>query len=151
VTGAHNPGANRAFADDAIIVAMLLNNAARRVESTVFGLTGLNRDESALITLLALAALAKTFGDATPTVKRPTRPSSVGVVVGGSLVKDAAHRIAGSGSRGVPGFVGLVAFALIWRYHPLARGSARVARGSVHAIEASERTIRRVYGGKPRS
>ena len=151
MTGAHNPGANRAFADDAIIVAMLLNNAARRVESTVFGLTGLSRDESALITLLALAALAKALGDATPTVKRPSRPSSVHVTLGGSLVKDAAHRVAGHGSRSVPGFVGLVAFALIWRYHPLARGSARVARRSAHAVGAAERTIRRVYGGKPRS
>ncbi len=151
MTGEQHPGANRAFADDAIIIAMLLNRGRRRVESTIFGLTGLNRDESALITLLALAALVKALEDKTPTVKRPSRPSAVNAVVGGSLVKDAAHRIAGSSSRGVPGFVGLVAFALIWRYHPLARGSAGVARGSVRAVEASERRIRRIYGGKPKS
>ena len=149
VTGGPKPGANRAFADDALIILMMLNRARRRVVSDVFGLSGLSREESALITLIALAALARAFEDATPTVPRPSRPSAVNLVMGASLIKDAGNRVAGSSSRGVPGFVGLIAFALIWRYHPLARGSARLARGSARAIEAFERRIRAVYGGKP--
>jgi hypothetical protein len=148
MTSGPKPGANRAFADDALIVLMLLDRARRRVVSDVFGLSGLSRQESALITMVALATVARAFGEATPTVPRPSRPSPVGLIMGGALIKDAGNRIAGSSSQGVPGFVGLVAFALIWRYHPLARGSARLARESARLVEEFERRIRAVYGGK---
>jgi hypothetical protein len=148
VTGGPQPGANRAFADDALIVLMLLNRARRRVVTDVFGVSELSGEESLLITLIALAALGRAFGEATPTVPRPSRPSPVNIVMGAALIKDVGNRIAGSSSR-VPGFVGLVAFALIWRYHPLARGSARLARGSAHLVEASERRIRAIYGARP--
>jgi hypothetical protein len=143
-------GAHRGFFDDVIIVLLLLNNARRKAVSTAFGLAGLNADESLLITLVALATL---FGQAEEVVPihRPAKPHLRNLVIGGSVVKELGHTVGGSDSREIPAFVGLIALALIWRYHPLARGSIRAARASLRAAEASERWIRTVYGGGRRA
>ncbi len=143
-------GANRGFLDDVVIALLVLNNARRKVISSAFGLTGLNRDESLIITLVALAALVKQAEEVVP-VHRPARPHLQNLMLGGAVIKEVGHTVGGHDSREIPAFVGLIAFALIWRYHPLARGSIRAARGSVRVIEASERRIRAVYGGARRS
>jgi hypothetical protein len=143
-------GAHRGFFDDVVIVLLLLNNARRKAVSTAFGLAGLNADESLLITLVALATLFNQAEEVVP-IHRPAKPHVRNLVIGGSVVQELGHTVGGSDSREIPAFVGLIAFALIWRYHPLARGSIRAARASVRAAEASERWIRTVYGGGRRA
>ena len=143
-------GAHRGFLDDVFIVLLLLNNARRKVVSTAFGLTGLNADESLIITLVALITLFSEAEEVVP-IHRPAKPHVRNLVVGGSVLKELGHTVGGNDSREIPAFVGLIAFALIWRYHPLARASIRAARGSVRVAEASERWIRTVYGGGQRA
>jgi hypothetical protein len=143
-------GANRGFVDDVVIGLMLLNRARRRVVAQVFGLTGLTRDESIMITLIALAAVGRQAGEAAP-VHKPAKPHPSNLMLAAGVVKELGHRAGGAGSRDIPNFVGLVAFALIWRYHPLARGAVRAARESIHVAGASERRIRAAYGGTQRS
>jgi hypothetical protein len=151
-------GAHRAFLDDSIAALLVLNDARRRAVARVFGLEELSRNESIMITLLALSALAggsqKSKPQPPPKPKpKPKRKSPDqtlrNVVVGGAVIKELGHRAGGRGSRDVPGFVALVAFAMVWRYHPLARGAVRAARESIRAAEASERRIRAVYGASP--
>ena len=139
-------GANRGFVDDVVIGLMLLNRARRRAVEQVFGLTGLTRDESIIITLIALAAVARQTGEAAP-VHKPAKPHPSNLMLAAGVVKELGHQAGGAGSRDIPGFVGLIAFALIWRYHPLARGAAAAARESIHVAGASERRIRAAYGG----
>jgi hypothetical protein len=146
MTGGARPGANRAFADDAIISLMLLNRVRRHVVSDMFGLSGLTRGESALITLSALGALASAFEAVIPTIPRP---STFDLLAGTAMIREGGYRIVGSSASAVPGFVGLVALSVIWRYHPLARGTARLARESARWAEASERWIRTIYGPNP--
>jgi hypothetical protein len=138
--------ANRLFLGDVGVVVMVGNDMRRRLVSRLFGLSGLTRNESALISLLALGAVAKMVEDATPSVSRPQRPSAVHWVVGSTLIGDAVHALGGIGPKRTPGFAALIAFALIYKYHPLARAGIGIARESVHAVEASERRIERVYG-----
>jgi hypothetical protein len=140
-------GANRGFVDDVVIGLMLLNRARRRAVAQVFGLTGLTRDESIIITLIALAALARQAEEAAP-VHKPARPHASNLMLAAGVVKEFGHAAGGAGSREIPGFFGLIAFALIWRYHPLARGAVRAARESIHVAGASERRIRAAYGAQ---
>jgi hypothetical protein len=138
--------ANRLFLGDVGVIVMVGNHMRRRLVSRLFGLSGLTRNESALITLLALGAVARMVEDATPSVNRPATPSTVDAVIGGTLIGDAVHALAGIGPKRTPGFAALIAFALIYKYHPLARAGIGIARESVRAVEASERRIERVYG-----
>jgi hypothetical protein len=141
--------ANRMFLGDLGAVLMVSNHMRRRLVSRFFGLSGLTHNESLLITLLALGAVAKMIEDATPSLGRPPAPSAVHAVIGGTLIGDAVHALGGIGPKRTPGFAALIAFALIWNYHPLARAGIGIARESVHAVEASERRIERVYGAHP--
>jgi hypothetical protein len=149
-------GAHRGFLDDSIAALLVLNDARRRAVARVFGLEELSRNESFMITLLALSALAGGSQKSKPQPQQPKpkpKPKRKSpdqtlrnVVIGGAVIKELGHRAGGRGSRDVPGFVALVAFAMIWRYHPLARGAVRAARESIRVAEASERRIRSVYG-----
>lgn len=138
--------ANRLFLGDVGVVLMVGNHMRRRLVSRFVGLDGLTRNESLLVTLLALGALAKMAEDATPSVSRPPPPSAVHMVISGTLIADVVHALGGIGPKRTPGFAALIAFALIYKYHPVARAAMGVARESVHAVEASERRIERAYG-----
>ena len=141
--------ANRLFVGDVGVVLMVGNHMRRRFVSRMFGLSGLTRNESLLVTLLALGAVAKMVEDATPSVSRPPSPSAVHMVIGGTLIGDTVHALGGLGPKRTPGFAALIAFALTYKYHPLARAAIEVARESVHVVEASERRIERAYGAHP--
>lgn len=145
VNGDQHPGAGRLFFSDASVVLLLVNDGRRRILTRLTGLSGLSSGESLVVTLLAAGAVAKAIADAVPPMSRPAAPSTMDLILGGSALNEIAHSIGGRASRSVPGFGALVAFALIWRYHPLARGSFSVARGSTHAIEATERRLRAFY------
>jgi hypothetical protein len=83
------------------------------------------------------------FEDANPV--RMVRPPGGDFVIGGSVLSEITYGVAGSPSRTVPGFTSLAAFALIWRYHPLARGSWIATRGTAHVMETTERKLRAYY------
>ncbi len=76
---------------------------------------------------------------------RIVRPPSGDLMIGSSVLGEIAHGIAGSTSRTVPGFTALAAFALIWRYQPLARGSWIATRGTAHVMHTTERRLRAYY------
>ena len=61
------------------------------------------------------------------------------------MLSEITHGVAGSPSRTVPGFTALAAFALIWRHHPLARGSWIATRGTARVMETTERKLRAYY------
>jgi hypothetical protein len=136
-------GAGRLFVSDASAVLLELNDARRRLLTRLTGLSELSGGESLVLTLLALGAVAKMFDDANPV--RVVGPSGGDLVIGSSVLSEIVHGIAGGASRAVPGFSALAALALIWRYHPLARGSWIATRGTAHVMEATERKLRAYY------
>ncbi|MEO6859369.1 MAG: hypothetical protein ABI323_12430 [Solirubrobacteraceae bacterium] len=142
VNGKQHLGAGRLFADDASLVLLLLNEAQRRAISRLTGLSGLSTEESLLLTVLALSAAAKALDDAAPSV---AAPQAEDFVLAGATLGELFHVMAGRPSRTAPGFVALVAFAWIWKNHPLARGSFSLARASAHITAVSERRLRAYY------
>lgn len=142
MNGKQHLGPGRLLLTDAGVVLVLLNDGRRRALTRLTGLSGLSKDESVIFTLLALGAAAKALGDTAPSIGGPTAGD---FMLGGAALSEIAHLIAGNPSRSVRGFSGLVAFAVIWKYHPVARGSFGVARGSAHILAATERRLRTYY------
>jgi hypothetical protein len=136
-------GAGKLFISDAGVALLALNDTRRRLLARLTGLSELSGPESLLLTLLTLGAVAKLIDDANPV--RVARPPTGDFMIGGSVLSEIAHGVAGSTSRAVPGFTALAAFALIWKYHPLARGSWIATRGTAHVIETTERKLRAYY------
>jgi hypothetical protein len=135
--------ASELFVSDAIVVLLELNAARRRLLARLTGLADLSGGESVLLTLLTLGAVAELLEDANPV--HIVRPWGGDLVIGGSVLSELTHGVAGATSRTVPGFTALVAFALIWRYHPLARGSWIATRGPAHVMATTERKLRAYY------
>lgn len=135
--------ASELFANDAIVVLLELNAARRRLLARLTGLADLSGGESVLLTLLTLGVVAELLKEANPV--HIVRPSGGDLVVGGSVFSELTHGVAGATSRTVPGFTALVALALIWRYHPLARGAWIATRGTAHVMETTERKLRAYY------
>src|SRR5437660_1588531 len=123
MSGEQRLGPTRLLATDVGMWLLVLNNARREAMERVTGLTGLSGPESLIITLLALSAAADALE---PTPPQIPALAAGDFLIGGSVVREVVHRVAGPSSRAVPGFAGLVAFGLIWKYHPLARGSFRI-------------------------
>jgi hypothetical protein len=120
---------------------LLLDDARGRMLLRLTGPQGLSKNESRLLTLIALGALAKALEESGPSIRRPAAPSAVGLLIGESILSEMAHGIAGNASRAIPGFSGLLAFALIWKYRPVMRGSVNIARATAHL----ERRLRNFY------
>jgi hypothetical protein len=127
---------------DVRVVFLLLDDVRGRILLRLTGPQALSKNESRLVTLIALGALAKVFEDTGLPIGRPPRPTATDLLIGRSVLSEMAHGIAGSASRTAPGFGGLLAFALIWRYRPVMRGSFGVARGAAH-VEHRLRTFYR--------
>lgn len=126
---------------DARIALLLLEDVRRRMLERLTGFTGLSRNESRFLALIALGALAKALDDTNLPFGAPVAPSATDLMIGGSLMNEMARGIAGNPSRSVQGFSGLVAFALMWKYRPVVRGSFGIARASAHF----ERRLRTFY------
>jgi hypothetical protein len=142
MNGRQHLGPGRLLLTDAGVALILLNDGRRRALTRLTGLSGLSKDESVILTLILLGAAAKALGDTAPSIGGPNAGD---LMLGGATLTEIAHLIAGSPSRSVRGFGGLLAFALIWKYHPVARGSFKVGRGSAHVIAATERKLRTYY------
>jgi hypothetical protein len=125
----------------------LLDDARGRTLLRLTGPQGLSKNESRLLTLIALGALAKALEDMAPPIRRPGAPSVIDLLIGESILSEMAHGIAGNASRAMPGFTGLLAFALIWKYRPVIHGSLGIARGAAH-LEHRLRSFYRVRAGR---
>ena len=133
------------FLTDAHIASLLFNEARRRTLERLFGIS---RDSSPLVTVIVLRVLAGLVQPPAPIRKVATRPSVTDTAIGVAALNETAHRIAGDSSRETPFLGPLVAFALIAKYHPVAQGAIRAARGSIRGAIGSERMLRRIFGDR---
>jgi hypothetical protein len=139
-------GGARLLFGDGILLFLLLNEARHRIVAWVFGVA---REDSNLVTTLAIGAVAEVLGDAAPPIRRPARPSVADTAIGAAALKETAHRIAGDSSRDTPFFGALIAFALLGRsFRPLVRGSFRGVRGSFRGVIAGSRRVRALLEGE---
>ncbi len=128
----------RLLRTDIRMAYLLLNEARHR---TIQGVFGVSRDQSNLVTLIALGVLAQASRDrAVRVVKAPGGPRPADALLGTALLKELVHRIAGPDSKDTPLIGTLVAIAVLGRL------SRPVFGESVRAIRASARRTRAIFG-----
>lgn len=116
---------------DTRTVLLLLNEARTRAIVRMFGVP---REDSWLVTIIAIGALLQATDTARLKVT-PPGPSTGDTVIAAGLLRAAAHGVAGDWARQTPGFNTLIAIAVIGATcRPLVRMSARDARAAVHRI-----------------
>lgn len=143
--GQHASGARLLFGD-AILAFLLLNEARRRIVGAVLGVA---EDNTGLVTIFALGAVAEMLSDKAPPVRRPPPPSIADTAIGVGALNEMAYRIAGDWSRRTPFFGALVAFAMLEKsFRPMLRGSLRGVRGSSRAVISGSRKIRTFLEGE---
>ncbi len=128
---------------DVSAVFLVLNEEWRRTLARLFGIS---RDDSMLVTLILIGVAAEALHRKTSWIRK--RPSAADAVLGAGALSDAAQRLAGDWSQDTPFLLALVALAVVWKHHPLARISIRGARGSIHGALTGWRKAR-TYGGGP--
>jgi hypothetical protein len=90
---------------------LLLNEARHRTMERVFGVS---RAQSNLVTAIALAVTAETARDrAARFMRGPGGPTRADAILGGGLLKELVHGIAGLSSRDTPLFGTLVAIGVL--------------------------------------
>jgi hypothetical protein len=118
-----------------IRVALLLLRQARH--AVVVRLFGVDQDDSLLISIIALAAVARAARDLTSgVVVTPARPSVGDSMIGASVLRESAHWLSGDRYRDTPVFGTLVAFAF------LAAAATPVVRGSVRGVKNASHRAR---------
>jgi hypothetical protein len=151
VSGNSNPGFARLFFGDAGIALLLLNDARHRSVERVFGVS---RDDSNLVTALAIGSAAVAVGGTVSRVRSIRLfPSVSDGAMGAAMLRGTALGIAGEPSRAVPFFGGLVALALVGTSaRPVVRGVIHSARGSVRGVITAPLRLRAFardrYGGQ---
>jgi hypothetical protein len=129
-----DPGGVRLLVNDAGVACLLLNEARYRVVARLFGVP---RDQSFLVTVIALGTLAGALHDrAARVLAAPGTPSLGDTVLAAGVLKESVHGIAGAWSKDTPLFNTLVAIAMLGT---LARPVLRV---SFRDIKASSHTAR---------
>ncbi len=128
---------------DVSAVFLVLNEEWRRMLAQLFGIS---RDDSMLLTLILLGVGAEALQRKTSSIVK--HPSGADAVLGVSALNGAAQRLAGDWSPDTPLLLALVALAVVWKHHPLARISIRSARGSIHGAVRGWRKAR-AYGAAP--
>ncbi len=127
----------RLLRTDIRMACMLLNEARHR---TIQGVFGVSRDQSNLVTLIALGVLAQgTHHHAVRVLKAPG-PRPADAVLGTAVLKELVHGIAGPDSKDTPLIGTLVAIAVLGRL------SRPVFEDSFRAIRASARRTRAIFG-----
>jgi hypothetical protein len=140
-------GGARLLFGDGILAFLLLNEARHRIVAWVFGVA---KENSNLVTILAIGAVAEVLSDKAPPIRRPTPPSIADTAIGAGALNEIAHRIAGDSSRDTPFFGALVAFALLGRsFRPMLRESFRSVRGLFRGVIAGSRRVRALLEGAP--
>jgi hypothetical protein len=126
----------RLLRSDLGVALLLLNQARANVIEHVFG--DVSDRDSLILTLVAIGVVGQALHDKAPPIRKPSQPSLPGTILGLAAADEAAHLVGGDWSRNAPFFTGLVAFALIAKYHPAFRG----AQASIHGVKASARRVR---------
>ncbi len=140
-----NVGFARLFFGDAAIVFMLLNDARHRTVTRVFGVS---RDDSNLVTVLAIGSAAVAVQGTAARV-RAIRPSGSDSLIGAALVREAALGIAGEPSRAVPAAGALLALALAGKSsRPMMRRVLRTTRRSVRDVVTAPQRLRAFARGR---
>jgi hypothetical protein len=147
VSAKSNVGFARLFFGDAAIVFLLLNDVRHRTISRVFGVS---RDDSNLVTVLAVGSAAVAVHGTASRVRAIRRyPSGSDSVIGAAVLREAALGIAGEPSRAVPAAGALVALALVGRSsRPVLRGAFRTTRGSVLGVVTAPQRLRAFARGR---
>lgn len=142
-----DPGPARLLFGDSIIAFLLLNDARHRIVARVFGVS---REDSNLVTTAAIGSVANGLqGGAARVRGARVRPTVFELGVGGALVKETTHRVAGDWSRTTPLFGALIAVVVLEKsLGPALRGSARGVRSSVHGGMTLSRGVRALVGGR---
>jgi hypothetical protein len=131
---------------DASVALLVLDEAWPRMLVRLFGIS---RDDSPLVTAILIGLAAGALHDKAAAIRKAPSPSASDTVIGAAVLDEAAHCVAGEWSREAPFFLPLVAFAVIWKYHPLARVSIRAVRASIRGAITSVRRVR-AYGSVPK-
>jgi hypothetical protein len=117
-------GGARLLISDSTVAYLLLNEARGRVVQRMFGVP---KNNSALVTVIALAALAEAIHEnARKALKGPAAPSQGDSLLGFAIVNEVLRGLAGAGSGDSPFFGPLVTFALVSAsIRPAVRASLR--------------------------
>lgn len=129
--GDEESGGLRLLINDATVACLLLNEARCRVAARLFGVP---KDQSFLVTLIALGALAGAVHDrAARALQAPGTPSLGDTVLVAGAIKESVHGIAGAWSKDTPLFNTLLAIAVLGNLlRPVLRVSFRDVKASSH-------------------
>jgi hypothetical protein len=130
---------------DTTAALLVLNEARNRLLTRLFGTS---RDESLILSIILIGALADALHEKAAAARNVPGPKATDVAMAAAVLNEGAHRATGDWARGTPFFVPLLAFAVIWKYHPLAKVSLRGARASVHGAVTEWRKAK-AYGSHP--
>jgi hypothetical protein len=142
-----NAGFARLFFGDAAIVFMLLNDVRHRTVARVFGVS---RDDSNLVTVLAIGSAAvAVHGTAARVRAMPRHPSGSDSMIGAALMREGALGIAGAPSRAVPAAGALLALALVGKSsRPMLHRVFRTTRRSVRDVVTAPQRLRAFARGR---
>jgi hypothetical protein len=122
-------GGARLLATDARVAGMLLREGRDRACAHLFGVS---RDDSGVVTVIALATLAHAIhGKIHETISAPGGPHASDTLIGIGLLSEAINVIAGEWSRETP-VVPTVVVAAVVAHH--LRPWARISIHDVHAV-----------------
>jgi hypothetical protein len=126
-------GGARLLVSDARVALLLLDEARYRVVRRLFGVS---RDQSWLVTLIALALIAEAANAKwDEMVRGPGGPTRADVALGAAVVRELLAGIAGPSSRDTPLVGTLVSIAVL----------GALVRPAVHGIRASSHRVRHSF------
>jgi hypothetical protein len=127
-------GGLRLLVSDTRVALLLLDEARCAVVARLFGVS---RDDSVLVSIIAVGALAHAAHATTAgVIEGQSWPSTGDSLIGVSALRESAHWLAGDLYRDTPIFGTLIAFAF------LATSLRPVLRGSVRGIKIASRDAR---------
>jgi hypothetical protein len=129
-------GGLRLLINDMTVAYLLLVEARHRVAARLFGVS---RDDSFLVTLIALGVLAGALHDrASRVIAAPGVPSFGDTLLAAGVIKESVHGIAGAWSKDTPLFNTLLAIAVLGNLlRPVLRVSFRDVKASAHSARVA--------------
>jgi hypothetical protein len=140
-------GTSRLFLADTRLALAVLNHLRYQALNRVFGVS---RDQANVLTVVALLGAADgTYEGARRISGTRLRVSGADAALGATALRDAALGVAGPSARQVPGFVTLVALAMLGGLAaPGLRRTAQRMRAAEQRLRAAEQRVRRERIGR---